>query len=230
MFFLSRDILSVISANPTSLSWRSANGSCAAIVLTFALKSIPCLTPSDRMRGCVGEVRTGEGFLVHSCVAHLRVGKIVRIHSRATNCDSIQLSQDPNILPTLVVPDDLLHMLRKLRHVSVKEFYSAVKPAPFLVEGHPPLPAGSKPPGAGSRSPFCRDLRSVTVLLTPPPPPQAHEGVIEGCGGVAPTAPSTTRTRRYSYSLWAWLRYSQQSRGGRQRRWGSWGKSQDSCG
>ena len=38
---------------------------------------------------------------------------------------------------TLVVPDDLLHMLGELRYISVKELHSPVKPSAFLIESHP---------------------------------------------------------------------------------------------
>ena len=51
---------------------------------------------------------------------------------------------DPAVVPqphddslTLVMPDDLLHVLRELRYISVKEFHSPMKPSPLLVESHP---------------------------------------------------------------------------------------------
>lgn len=38
---------------------------------------------------------------------------------------------------TLVVPDDLLHVLGELCYISVKELHSSMKPPPFLVKSHP---------------------------------------------------------------------------------------------
>lgn len=40
---------------------------------------------------------------------------------------------------TLMVPNDLLYVLGKLRNISVKELNSSVKPPPFLIESHPRL-------------------------------------------------------------------------------------------
>lgn len=147
MFFRSRDILSVISASPTNLSWRSAKGSCAAMVLILELKLIPCFTPSAPHRMYV---RTSARKMTHLLFSTRPYAYCAKEHQRdGFVCEAVRSCNEKicGVRPTvdrsvaskltLVMPDDLLYMLGELRYISVKELHSPVEPPPFLVESHP---------------------------------------------------------------------------------------------
>lgn len=117
---------------------------------------------------------------------------------------------------TLVVPDDLLHMLRELRNISVKELHSSMKPSPFLVEGHllPGLSARHTAVRTRSRS----NIHGAPTTHPPPSfltkePPPIHR-LSDTCTATT-LAPASTQSQRC-------LRCCQQSQEGRPGRRGSW--------